>query len=122
LPKGGTISGGYDPVMYIGTDGKLRAEWFPAGLIASTSVVDDGLWHHAALTASGGAETLSIDGQQQGTASGTPSLSFANPNNLTFGAGYIGGSWPAEPHYGQNGTTGYLDYLNGQIADITLTQ
>jgi hypothetical protein len=27
-----------------------------------------------------------------------------------------------EPRYKQNGGTGYLDYLKGEIADITLTQ
>lgn len=122
LSKGSTIPGGYDPVLYVGTDGKLQAEWWPAGLITSTVIVDDGLWHHAIITVGGGTETLTVDGQTQGTLTGTPSLTFANPTNLTFGAGYIGGTWPDEPHHGQSGNTGYLDYFNGEIADITLTQ
>ena len=46
----------------------------------------------------------------------------ANPTNLTIGAGYTGGNWPAEPHYQQNGSTGYPDYFTGQLADITLPQ
>ena len=111
-------------MLYIGTDGKLHAEW-PNGTttpIASTAMVDDGLWHHAVLTATGSSQSLYLDGQLQGTLSGTINLTTANPGNLTIGAGYSGGNWPAEPHYKQNGTTGYPDYFRGEIAGITLTQ
>jgi hypothetical protein len=58
----------------------------------------------------------------QGTASGSPTLTFASPTNLTFGAGYLGADWPVEPPYQQNGSTGYLDYFTGEIADTTFTQ
>jgi hypothetical protein len=37
-----------------------------------------------------------------------------------FGAGYIGGGWPDETHTEESGNTGYLDYFNGEIADITV--
>ncbi len=40
-------------------------------------------------------------------------------SNLSFGGGYIGYNWPSEPHYQQNGGTGYSDYFTGQIADVT---
>ena len=30
--------------------------------------------------------------------------------------------WDHAPHHEQSGSTGYLDYFNGTIADITLTQ
>jgi Concanavalin A-like lectin/glucanases superfamily len=124
LSAGATYTGSYDPVLYIGTDGKLHAEW-PNGTttpIASTAIVDDGLWHHAVLTATSGSQSLYLDGQLQGTLTGTVTLTQTNPSNLTIGVGYTGGNWPAEPHYKQNGTTGYPDYFHGQIADITLTQ
>jgi hypothetical protein len=118
----GTVTGDYDPVMYIGTDGKLNADWWPAGQFTSAKPVDDGLWHHAVLTVSNGTQTLELDGQLQETASGSPTLTFANPTNLTFGAGYIGGLWPDESHYSTSNNTGYIEYFTGQIADITFTQ
>ena len=84
---GNTIASGYDPVLYVGTDGKMYAEWWPdSGAIASTAAVDDGLWHQARITAGGGSESFYIDGVLQGTATGTPNLAFASPNNFTIGA------------------------------------
>jgi hypothetical protein len=129
LSAGSTIPGGYDPVLYIGNDGRLYGQWWTGSLapIASSGTVDDGLWHHAVLTAvnegNGITQTLYIDGTQQGTLDGTIDLSgIGTPTNLTFGAGYIGGAWPNENYYRRNGGTGYADYLNGQIADITISQ
>jgi hypothetical protein len=124
LSAGATYTGSYTPVLYIGTDSKLHAQW-PNGTttpITSTTSVDDGLWHHAVLTATSGSQSLYLDGQLQGSLTGTVNLTPTNPSNFTIGAGYTGGNWPTEPHYHQNGTTGYLDYFHGQIADITLTQ
>jgi hypothetical protein len=122
VSAGSTITGGYDPVLYVGTDGKLNADWWPAGRLTSLNPVDDGLWHHAVLTAGSGSQTLQLDGQLQGTASGSPTLTFANPTNLTFGTGYVGGNWPDEPHYSKTSNTGYIEYFTGQIADATFTQ
>jgi hypothetical protein len=76
-----------------------------------------------ALTPSGTAttQTLTVDGYNQGSLTAALKLQGdANGNtNLTFGAGYIGGNWPAEPHQGQ-ASVPY--YLQGQIADITFAQ
>jgi hypothetical protein len=121
LSAGGTIAGGYDPVMYIGTDGRLHAEWWQGGLatIASGSPVDDGLWHHAVLTATGNTQSLYVDGQLAATLNGAVSLT--GMANLDFGAGYLGGNWPDNVHHEQNGNTGYLDYFNGQLADINVS-
>lgn len=123
LSAGSTIPGGYNPVLYVGTDGKMYAEWWPdSGAIPSLAAVDDGLWHQARITVSGGTQSFYLDGVLQGTATGTPNLAFANPNNLTIGAGYIGGNWKNEPHYQQSGNTGYRDFFNGEIADVTFTK
>jgi Concanavalin A-like lectin/glucanases superfamily len=121
LSQGNTASGGFNPFLYIGSDGKLHAEWWTGALtvITSAAAVDDGIWHHAVLTASAGSQTLYLDGQPQGSATGTPNLTFANPTNLTLGAGYLGGNWPTERYYLQTPT---LDRFNGQIAAITLTK
>jgi hypothetical protein len=60
--------------------------------------VDDGIWHHAVLSAGTSSQTLTLDGVTQQTLNGATSFQFA-PANLTFGAGYIGGNWPAVPNY-----------------------
>jgi hypothetical protein len=124
LSSGGTTPGQYDPVMYVGTDGKLYAEWWNGTVrpLTSTTVVDDGLWHHAVLNSTTvplPTESLYIDGQLQDTANG--SVSLAGLSHLVFGGGYIGGSWPSEPHFQESGSTGYASYFHGQIADITYT-
>ena len=117
---GSTVSSDYDPVLYVGTDGKLQAEWWPAGQLSSAAPVDDGLWHHAVLTDNGSSQTLTLDGVTQGTSTGAPSFSWATDGHLDFGVGYLGGSWVDEPHYQQDGGTAYLTYFDGELADVTL--
>jgi hypothetical protein len=125
VTSGSTISGGYDPVLYIGTDGKLYAEWWngSVGPAVSATPVDDGLWHHVILTAYTNSQNLYVDNQAAVNLTGVTQLNQINttsPNytNLTVGTGYIGGSWPTEPHYTKSNSTGYLDYFQGQIADV----
>ncbi len=77
---------------------------------------------HAFIVVSGGTESFYLDGVLQGTSTGTPNLAFASPNNLTIGAGYIGGTWKNEIHYEESGNTGYRDFFQGQITDVTFTQ
>jgi hypothetical protein len=119
LSTGPTTTGGYDPVMYVGTDGKLHALWYQgaAPVITSSGLVDDGAWHHAVLSGNGTTQTLTLDGVVQGTASGTISLSSLP--SLDFGAGFIGGPWIDETN---SGKTGAIAYFDGEIADITFTQ
>ena len=97
-------------------DGDPAGEQDLAG--TSTIKVDDGVWHHAVLTAGTSSQTLTLDGVTQQTLSGATSFQFS-PANLAFGAGYIGSSWPAEPNYQKTGSGDYRYYLNGEIADIT---
>ena len=139
LSSGGTISTGYNPFMYIGSNGLLYAEFWNGSVdpLASTSKVDDGAWHHAVLSSpyvkipapDGGTcpaygcwasqETLTLDGVQQAV-SGDATQVGVTWGNLDFGSGYLGGGWPNETHHLQSGNTGYLQYFNGQMADITL--
>jgi hypothetical protein len=121
LSSGSTTTGGYDPVLYVGTDGKLHAEFWNGKVtdgVTSVGQVNDGLWHHAVLTASGTSQSLTIDGVHQGTAIGE--LSVTGSPNLDFGAGYIGGGWPDETHASGSSNTGYLSYFDGELADITI--
>jgi hypothetical protein len=129
LSSGATIATGYNPYMYIGSNGLLYAEFWNGSVdpIASTSKVDDGAWHHAVLSsvfveqANGNVvnqETLTLDGVQQAV-SGETGMEDGDWGNLDFGAGYIGGGWPNETHHLEDGNEGYVQYFNGQMADIT---
>jgi hypothetical protein len=123
LSSGSTTTGGLDPVLYVGTDGKLHALFYQGStgdLITSTGVVNDGAWHHAVLSSSGSTQTLTLDGVMQGTASGT--ISVTSLPNFDFGAGYIGGHWPDETHNSNSSSTGFLTYFSGELADITFSQ
>jgi Ricin-type beta-trefoil lectin domain/Glycosyl hydrolase family 12/Concanavalin A-like lectin/glucanases superfamily len=119
-PSASTVSSDYDPVLYVGSDGKLQADFWPVGQLSSVAPVDDGLWHHAVLTDNGSTQTLTLDGVTQGTSTGAPSFSWATRGYLDFGVGYLGGAWADEPHYQQDGATAYLTYFDGELADVTL--
>jgi hypothetical protein len=120
LSSGGALPSQYDPVLYIGNDGKLYGEWWngTASPAISTTIVDDGIWHHAVLAATTTSQTLYLDGQAQQTLTGATTFQFT-PTNLAFGAGYIGGPWPSETNYQKTGLTDYRQYFNGEIADAT---
>jgi hypothetical protein len=123
LSSAATTTGSYDPVMYVGTDGKLRALWYQGAsgsLVTSKSLVNDDQWHHAVLSTSGTTQTLTIDGVTQGTATGTVSVS--SMPDFDIGAGYIGGHWPDEPHSSSTSGTGFRTYFAGAIADVTYSQ
>ncbi|MYS21865.1 RHS repeat-associated core domain-containing protein [Streptomyces sp. DvalAA-14] len=121
----GDSPGAYTPAAYVGTDGKLKAEFWNSGGIApisTTASVADGKWHHMVLSAAGNAQTLYLDGAKVGSLSGTigiqPGLAFGkNQPYNTLGAGFLGGKWPDEPNSSTTDPTGKATYFNGQIAD-----
>ncbi|TMR97992.1 LamG-like jellyroll fold domain-containing protein [Nonomuraea basaltis] len=58
-------------MLYVGTDGKLRGSLDAVMTpITSAGAVNDGQWHHVALTVAGQDQTLYLDGQQVGTMTG----------------------------------------------------
>ncbi|GAA0829120.1 hypothetical protein GCM10009525_27440 [Streptosporangium amethystogenes subsp. fukuiense] len=58
----------WGPMLYVGTDGKLRGSLAAvAAPITSAGVVNDNAWHHVVLTVSGQNQTLFLDGVQVGT-------------------------------------------------------
>ncbi len=134
LSSGTASVSNYDPVLYIGDDGMLRAEWWNGSPhpLSSGSPVDDGLWHHAVLatTTSGSTttQTLTLDGKVQATMTGAVDLSSVTSSgnadtNLTFGDGYIGGKWPTEPNYVASGGAGSPGYFfSGEIAGISYSE
>ncbi|GAA0516934.1 hypothetical protein Ade02nite_84890 [Paractinoplanes deccanensis] len=59
------------PALYVGADGKLRGQFCycdGAAPITTGGTVNDGQWHHVALAAGSGSQTLYLDGAKVGTA------------------------------------------------------
>jgi RHS repeat-associated protein len=98
----------YDPVLYVGSDGKLYGQFWDGGThpMSSPGTVNNNTWHHAAITGAGTTQTLYLDGSQVATRSGT----IAHQNNpITYiGAGFTR-SWPGALVNGQGTFDGEID-------------
>lgn len=99
------------PILYVGTDGKLRGQ-FATGTIApitSAVPVNDGRWHHAVLSAMGTTQTLYLDNVKVGTLTGTIDHSLLTFNQI--GAAYAStpASWPGWGPTAQRSYTGTID-------------
>ncbi|MBI3687533.1 MAG: discoidin domain-containing protein, partial [Actinobacteria bacterium] len=113
--------GNYVPLLYVGTDGKLRGEFYVSGgastPITTAKPVNDGNWHFAVLSAGAATQSLYLDSTLAGTKSGTIA-SVPSMVHSEIGAGFIGGGWPAEPHASTTSSTGYPYYFPGSISDV----
>lgn len=122
----GQAAGFYTPSIYVGTDGKLNAEfWYSGGInpIVTSASVADGKWHHVVLSAAGNSQSLYLDNAKVGSRSGTISIQSAvafgkNQSFNYLGTGFLGGGWPDEPHSSTSDKTGYATYFNGSVADV----
>ncbi len=112
----GSTSASYVPALYVGSDGKLKGEFWPTTQVTTAGAVTDGAWHHVVLAGAGTATMMWLDGTLVGTGSGTiaPPQDYGM-NNDYIGVGYIGGSWPDEPHAG---ATAVPMYFTGSISDV----
>ncbi|WP_329105020.1 ricin-type beta-trefoil lectin domain protein [Micromonospora sp. NBC_01699] len=116
----GTTGGNYTPALYIGSDGKLRGEFWQdfTTPITTDVAVNDGAWHHAVLSGAGDSQTLYLDGVAKGSLSGT--INIAAPggaNHVSIGAGFMGGGWPNHP---RTGLPAVATYFNGSIAGVSI--
>ena len=107
-----TVGGNWTPALYVGTDGKLRGQYWvnnTSTMITTAGTVNDNKWHHVMLAASTNSQTMYLDGAAVGTLNG--SLIVTNAVNAYVGAGKWAGSWPAH---------GTLDagYFPGHIAEV----
>ncbi|WP_053733756.1 RHS repeat-associated core domain-containing protein [Nocardia sp. NRRL S-836] len=98
------------PVLYVGTDGKLRGQFGAAAVapLTSSGTVNDGRWHHAVLSSMGATQTLYLDGAQAAQASGVD----VDHSLLTFnqvGAATATGTWPAWGTAGKRFFAGVVD-------------
>ncbi|MEO3810204.1 LamG-like jellyroll fold domain-containing protein [Sphaerisporangium sp. B11E5] len=85
----------FTPVVYVGTDGKLRGQFWngAASPITSTGTVNNGQWHHVALTGDGSTQTLYLDGQAVGSRSGA--IDHRDQYYTRLGSGYASPDWPS---------------------------
>jgi YD repeat-containing protein len=121
IGPGATTTGNYTPAMYVGTSGKLYAEfWYAKGTtpIVTPATVADGKWHYALLSGAGDTQSLYLDGSLVGSVAGTIAPVAGGTVNEYVGAGYWGGGWPDEPHQATGDNTGYASFFDGSIADV----
>ncbi|MEV8517869.1 LamG-like jellyroll fold domain-containing protein [Dactylosporangium sp. NPDC051484] len=101
----------YVPHLNVGTDGKLRGNfWTTTGGVGMVSPdkVNDGNWHHAAITWSSNSQKLYLDGAEIGSATSTTAAYAAD--HLTVGTG------PWKNWAGASSAT--MGYFNGFISDV----
>ncbi|MEU6227582.1 LamG-like jellyroll fold domain-containing protein [Streptomyces sp. NPDC047042] len=115
------VTANYTPSIYIGTDGKIHAEFWDgaAAPMASPSAVNDGKWHYVVLSGARTAQTLFLDGSQVATrtSTGTHTIAVSGQPYTTVGAGELTASWPSTPS-----TANARGFFNGQIQDISFLQ
>ncbi|MFB9680164.1 RHS repeat-associated core domain-containing protein [Streptosporangium vulgare] len=117
------------PVVYVGTDGKLRGQFF-TGLstvaqspITSTGAVNDGAWHHVVLSAvetkpatdstpAEHTQTLYLDGVAAGTLAGE--IQHGDMVETRIGSGYGSSAWPFT-----TGTAAVFPF-NGDIDEVAV--
>ncbi|MGW2372134.1 LamG-like jellyroll fold domain-containing protein [Kitasatospora sp. NPDC001683] len=108
------IGGTWTPVMYIGSDGKLRNRFYGTAdaTVASPNAVTDGAWHHAVFSVQGTTQTVYLDGQIVGVQNGT--VDHQQNTHTYLGAG-IARFWPAAP-------TDDISHFTGTIDEVALYQ
>ncbi|MEU4244347.1 LamG-like jellyroll fold domain-containing protein [Actinoplanes sp. NPDC026619] len=112
VAPGTATSASYVPAIYVGTDGKVHAQFWNGTLkpMASAAAVNDGKWHFVVLSGAASTQTLYVDGAQAATLTGSTIAASGMPY-VTVGAGEIAGSWPNIP------SGNALGWFSGQIQD-----
>ena len=114
LADSATVAGNWTPALYVGTDGKLRGQYWMADatrMITTAGVVNDGQWHHVALAAGTNTQSMYLDGARVGVLAATRVTTDAT--HAYVGAGKWSGAWP-----GTSGTT--VGYFPGNIAEVAV--
>ncbi|MEU4835245.1 RHS repeat-associated core domain-containing protein [Streptosporangium sp. NPDC023615] len=133
LGQQGWFPGSGQPLLYVGTDGKLRGQFGVTGSggtavvspITSAAAVNNGAWHHVALSGSGNSQTLYLDGAPVGSLSGT--ISHQGWKFATIGNGRITSAWPSSPVTGSWtsaswGLSGHVDEVAVYDRPLTATE
>ncbi|MDX3531414.1 DUF6531 domain-containing protein [Streptomyces sp. ID05-39B] len=104
------------PLLYVGTDGKLRGQFYYPGTtwtpLTSTGAVNDGAWHHVVLSGAGTAQTLYLDGTAIGSKTGVI-------DHLEQRFIYAGLGWTTVPWVGID-KTDQLGHFTGAIDEVAV--
>lgn len=111
----GLLPFNYSPGIYVGNDGKLRAQMFWNGAknpVTSATAVNDNFFHHVAVIYDGAQQIVYLDGAEMGRA--TYTQAGANVSyKYQLGSGYSS-FWPAAP-------IGWFGF-NGLINEVKTTE
>ena len=104
------------PLLYVGSDGKLRGQFWhgTAAPITSTVAVNNNQWHHVVLTATETKQSIYLDGALVGNITG------GTISNEPFPVNQIGAAWAAAPGAWPGWGTGATKYFDGQIDEVAL--
>lgn len=110
----GGATGAHNPLLYVGTDGKLRAQVYGGAIapITTRQAVNDGQWHHVTLAVAATTQTLYLDGTKTATKTGTSVDDTWNPTYAYIGTGATAAGWPATPG-------GWMPFT-GQIDEVAI--
>jgi len=100
----------YVPLIYVDSAGLLRgSRWSVVGQVgmASTVAVNDGQWHHVALTSSVTYQELYLDGARIG--SSNLAVDNLNMTEVRFGGGWWSPFWPGAGANGWGNFPGTID-------------
>lgn len=103
------------PVLYVGTDGKLRGQFGATAIAPVTSplAVNDGAWHHVVLSSMGTTQSLYLDGARIGQIIATLDHAQLTVNQLGAATVTSPASWPG---WGSAATR----YFNGAIDEVAV--
>ncbi|WP_170991221.1 DNRLRE domain-containing protein [Herbidospora galbida] len=101
----GSTPTAYTPAIYVGTDGKLRGQFWTgtAAPITTTGTVNDGQWHHVVLAGARNTQSLYLDGQLVGSLSAQ--IAHLGQWDARIGSGFGSASWPFST--GSSGVFGF---------------
>ncbi|MGI8333638.1 LamG-like jellyroll fold domain-containing protein [Actinomadura scrupuli] len=104
----------YTPAVYVGNDGKLRAQFWngTAAPITTSGTVNNNQWHHVVLSGQGGTQTLYLDGSSVGSVSAT--IDHLNQPYVYVGYGWASSAWP------QTVSSPGNYYFTGSIDDVAI--
>jgi RHS repeat-associated protein len=107
----GQPTGNWVPALYVGTDGKLRGEFWNGSVapITSASAVNDGQWHYAVLAGGSTGQSLYLDGSLVGTSA--TAIKSSPTNDVYVGAGVTAANWPSH-------SANLVSYFTGSIAEV----
>ncbi|WP_203823627.1 LamG-like jellyroll fold domain-containing protein [Actinoplanes palleronii] len=87
--------------------------------VTSPVKVNDDVWHHVMLSASGNRQDLYLDGKPVAAETGVTVQDIA-PASAFVGKGFLGGAWPNQSHPSTYSNLGTRDYFTGSVSDVAL--